>query len=50
MPTVLVETTDKEGNIPSVTIDNEKAASDAVKYLIKKGNKKIAYVGTHEDS
>ncbi|NMM61598.1 LacI family transcriptional regulator [Clostridium sp. P21] len=50
IPMVLVETTSKEGNIPSVTIDNEKAALDAVNYLIKKGNKKIAYIGTHEDA
>lgn len=49
MPTVLVETTDKDGVFPSVTIDNEKAAYDAVSYLIKKGNKKIAYIGSHKD-
>ncbi len=49
IPMVLVETTSREGNIPSVTIDNEQAALDAVNYLIKKGNKKIAYIGTHED-
>ncbi len=49
MPMVLVETTSKEGNTPSVTIDNEQAALDAVNYLIKNGNKKIAYIGTHED-
>jgi LacI family transcriptional regulator len=46
MPTVLVETTDAEGVFPSVTIDNVMAGADAVKYLIGKGNKKIAYVGT----
>ncbi|MCB2297630.1 LacI family DNA-binding transcriptional regulator [Clostridium tagluense] len=46
MPTVLVETTDEDGIFPSVSIDNVMAASDAVKYLINKGNKKIAYVGT----
>lgn len=50
IPMVLVETTSKDGNIPSVTIDNEQAALDAVNYLIKKGNKKIAYIGTHEDA
>lgn len=50
IPTVLVETTDKENTFPSVTIDNEKAAIDAMNYLIKKGNKKIAYIGTHEDA
>ncbi|MCB2289266.1 LacI family transcriptional regulator [Clostridium sp. CS001] len=46
MPTVLVETTDANGIFPSVTIDNVMAATDAVKYLINNGNKKIAYVGT----
>lgn len=50
LPTVLVETTDKENTFPSVTIDNEKAAIDAINYLIKKGNKKIAYIGSHEDA
>ncbi|MCT8975734.1 LacI family transcriptional regulator [Clostridium sp. CX1] len=50
IPMVLIETTSKEGNIPSVTIDNEKAAFDAAEYLIKKGNKKIGYIGTHEDA
>lgn len=48
-PMVLVETANKAGDIPSVTIDNEKAAFDGVKYLIDKGNKKIAYIGVHED-
>ena len=46
IPTVLVETKDKELSFPSVTIDNEKAAFDAVSYLIEKGNKKIAYFGS----
>lgn len=46
---VLIETASKEEDIPSVTIDNEKAAFDGVKYLIGKGNKKVAYIGVHED-
>lgn len=50
LPMVLVETTSKDGEIPSVTIDNEKAAFDGVNYLIKKGNKKVGYIGTHEDA
>jgi LacI family transcriptional regulator len=50
MPVVLVETTDKENTFPSVTIDNEKGAVDATEYLIGNGNKKIAYIGTHEDA
>lgn len=49
LPMVLVETANDEDDIPSVTIDNKKAAYDGVKYLIKKGDKKIAYIGTHED-
>lgn len=43
---VLVETTDKGNALPSVTIDNFKAAKEGVDYLIKKGNKKIAYIGS----
>jgi len=49
LPTVLVETTDEEKTFPSVTIDNVKAAYEAVDYLIKKGNKKIAYLGAKKD-
>lgn len=50
LPTVLVETSEKEGTeteFCSVTIDNEKAAYEAVDYLIKKGNKKIAFIGVN---
>lgn len=50
LPTVLVETTDEEKTFPSVTIDNEKAAYEAVKYLISKGKKKIVYMGTKPDT
>lgn len=50
LPVVLVETTDRENTFPSVTIDNDKAAFDATTYLIKRGNKKIAYIGMHEDA
>lgn len=49
MKTILVETNEEEGALPSVTIDNRKASYDAVKYLIDKGNKKIAYVGIKKD-
>ncbi|MBU3189076.1 LacI family transcriptional regulator [Clostridium bowmanii] len=49
MPIVLVETTDADDLFPSVTIDNVMAGSDAVKYLMHKGNKNIAYVGTTID-
>lgn len=53
LPTVLVETSEKEGTegteteFCSVTIDNEKAAYEAVDYLIKKGNKNIAFIGVN---
>ncbi|MBC2581286.1 LacI family DNA-binding transcriptional regulator [Clostridium sp. DJ247] len=50
VPMVLVETASNEASIPSINIDNEKAASEAVNYLINKGNKKIGYIGTHEDA
>lgn len=49
MPTVLVETSDKEQTFPSVTIDNELASYDAAKYLLEKGNKKIAYIGMNPE-
>jgi LacI family transcriptional regulator len=50
MPTVLIETTDKEKTFPSISIDNREAAYDAVTYLLNKGNKKIAYIGIHKDA
>jgi LacI family transcriptional regulator len=50
LPTVLVETTDKDKTFPSVSIDNREAAYDAVSYLLKKGNKKVAYIGVHKDA
>jgi LacI family transcriptional regulator len=51
IPMVLVETaTSMEGGMPSVTINNEKAAFDGTNYLIKKGNRNVAYIGTHEDA
>ncbi|MGL5616622.1 MAG: LacI family DNA-binding transcriptional regulator [Sarcina sp.] len=43
--TILVETSDKEGALPSVTIDNVQASFDATKYLIDKGRKNIAFIG-----
>ncbi|BDR65866.1 LacI family transcriptional regulator [Clostridium tetani] len=49
IPTVLVETTDENKEFPSVSIDNKKAAYEAVKYLISKGNKKIAYIGPKDE-
>lgn len=47
---VLIENSDPSGKIPSVSIDNEKAAFDGVSYLIKKGNKKVAYIGTDKNN
>ncbi|WP_234123110.1 LacI family DNA-binding transcriptional regulator [Clostridium hydrogenum] len=50
LPTVLVETSERgtsDSEFCSVTIDNEKAAYDAVSYLIKKGNKKVAFIGVN---
>lgn len=49
IPTVLVETTDENNTLPSVTIDNERAAGDAIDFLIKNGNKKIAFIGSEKD-
>ena len=48
IPMVLIETTDSKHSLPSVIIDNEKAAYDGVQYLINNKNKRIAYIGTHE--
>ncbi|MFD3158450.1 LacI family DNA-binding transcriptional regulator [Haloimpatiens sp. FM7330] len=45
IPMVLIENIDDQKKFPSVTIDNESAAYDAVNYLVQKGNKKIAYIG-----
>jgi len=47
--TVLVETKVSGGKHPSVTIDNNKAAYDATKYLLEKGNKKVAFIGLKKD-
>lgn len=48
--TVLVETKDENGLLPSVTIDSLQAAYEGTKYLIDKGNKKIGYIGVPKDS
>lgn len=49
MKTILVETTENEKKIPSVTIDNKQAAKDAVNLLLEKGHKKIAYIGIKKE-
>lgn len=50
LKTVLVETRDKDGALPSVTIDNVKASFDGTNFLISKGLKNIAFIGTEKDS
>lgn len=47
--TVLVETEDKNGKLPSVTIDNVKAGYEGTKYLLDKDFKNIAFVGAKKD-
>jgi len=49
LPAILIENTDPTGKLASVSIDNEKAAYDGVSYLVKKGNKKIAYIGSDKE-
>lgn len=46
--TVLVETKDKNGALPSVTIDNAGAEKEGTKYLIEKGLKNLAFIGVEE--
>lgn len=48
--TVLVETKDREGTLPSVTIDNVSAAKESTNYLIGKGRKNIAFVGVDKNA
>jgi len=50
LKTILIETKDKDGLLPSVTIDNIKASYESTNYLIKKGIKEIAFIGTEKDS
>lgn len=45
LKTVLVETDDKHGNLPSVTIDNVKATYETTQHLLNKGIKEIAFIG-----
>lgn len=47
--TVLVETDDKNANLPSVTIDNVKATYEVTKYLIDKDIKDIAFIGVSRE-
>jgi LacI family transcriptional regulator len=45
LPVVLVNTVDPENRIPSVNVDNRKAAYDATQYLIKEGAGRILFLG-----
>lgn len=50
VPIVLCATSDESGTIPSVDIDHQKAAFDAVETLIKEGHRDIAMIsGTLQD-
>ncbi|MBO8171508.1 MAG: LacI family DNA-binding transcriptional regulator [Bacillaceae bacterium] len=44
IPIVLVSTNSQEFEVPSVDIDDEKAAYDAVKYLIESGHRNIGMI------
>ena len=50
LKTVLVETKDREGRLPSVTIDNVRASYEATKYMLDKGIKNIAFVGATKNT
>lgn len=50
LKTVLVETKDKEGRLPSVTIDNISASYEGTKYLTNLGLKKLAFIGVNEEN
>ncbi|NIK68537.1 catabolite control protein A [Paenibacillus sp. BK033] len=50
VPIVLCATTDENGQIPSVDINHEEAAYDAVRKLVQEGHKRIAMIsGTLQD-
>lgn len=49
LKTVLVETKDDEGSFPSVSIDNVKAVYDATKYVIGRGAKDVAFIGSKQE-
>ncbi|AWK50328.1 catabolite control protein A [Clostridium beijerinckii] len=50
LKTILVETKDKDGLLPSVTIDNVKGSYDSTKFLIEKGIRDIAFIGVKKDN
>ena len=50
LKTILVETKDKDGVLPSVTIDNISASYEGTKYLLDKGLSKPAFIGVKQDT
>ena len=50
VPVVLSSTYDKTNTIPSVNIDNEKAAYEATKFLIEQGNNNVAFIYGHDET
>lgn len=50
VPVVLASTYDGSNTIPSVNIDNEKAAYEATKFLLDQGNEQPAFVYGHDDT
>lgn len=50
LKTVLVETKDKEGRLPSVTIDNISASYEGTKYLTDLGLKNLAFIGVNGEN
>lgn len=50
VPVVLAATYEKSGEIPSVNIDYEAAAYEAVTFLLEKGHARLAFVSGDEDS
>jgi len=50
VPVVLSSTYDETNTIPSVNIDNEKAAYEATKFLIEQGNNNVAFIYGHDET
>lgn len=50
IPVVLIDLSVDHPNVGTVSIDNEKAANEAVSYLIKKNHRQIAMINGSEDA
>lgn len=50
IPVVLVEAYCSSGEFDSIIIENEEGAYNAVSYLVEKGHRNIAYIGSFPDS